>query len=129
MLQRAPLLVSLTLLVALAGSASRSDPAPTRSCFEPPSAGTTWVALDEHTILVRAGPRAFRITTNSCPRLADPLARITVELPGASTICTPHDARIYVSDSADRIPVPCFPQSISQLSQEEARALEDRHKR
>jgi hypothetical protein len=108
--------------------ANRSDAGSLRSCFEPPSAGTSWTPLDDHTILVRAGVRAFKVTTNSCPRLADPLARITVVIGGGTSICSPRDAHIYVSDSADRQGVPCFAQSISPVSLDEARMMEQAHR-
>ncbi len=124
----APGLVSMALAAVLGASAGPAAAASAQSCFNPPSLGTSWMALDDHTILVRDGARAFRITTNSCPRLADALPRITVVLNGSSNICTPHDAKIYVSDSADRAGVPCFAQSIDALSLDQARALEQAHR-
>ena len=104
--------------------AQRSGAATLISCIDQTSA--SWTAYDDHTILVRDGARAFQITTNRCPRLADPLPRISVILEGGSTICSPRDVRLQVSDSADSIPTPCFPQSITPLTLEQARALEAR---
>ncbi len=104
--------------------AGRSDAASLRSCIDQTSA--SWTPYDDHTILVRNGVRAFEVTTNRCPRLADPLPRITVILAGGSLICSPRDVRLQVSDSADSISTPCFPQSITPLTQEQAHALETR---
>ncbi len=120
---------ALGLVVALSAAApepstGRSDAASLRSCIDQTSA--SWTPYDDHTILVREGARAFQVTTNRCPRLADPLPRITVILAGGSLICSPRDVRLQVSDSADSIPTPCFPQSITPLTQEQARALETR---
>jgi hypothetical protein len=84
------------------------------------------VAHDDHTIVVRQGPRAWRFTTNVCPHLGDPLPRISTYVRGGDSICGPHDVRLMVSDSADRNPVPCFVQSIEPISNAEARALERR---
>ena len=85
---------------------------------------TSWIPMDENTILVRDGSRAFRVTTNRCPRLKDPLVRITRVLPGGSRICGRQDVRLYLSDYPDSIPTPCFIQGIEALAPEQAEALE-----
>jgi len=87
---------------------------------------TSWAPHDDHTILVRSGWRPFRVTTNTCPSLADPQARITKEIHGGSQICSPRDVRLYVARSGESISTPCFIKSITPLTQEEARALEKR---
>jgi hypothetical protein len=56
------------------------------------------------------------------------MTRLTVKLNGSTAICTPHDAHIYVSQSGDVSPIPCFAQSISQISLDEARALQQQAK-
>jgi hypothetical protein len=43
---------------------------------------------------------------------------------GGSQICSPHDLQLSVGDSADRIPTPCFVQSITPLTPDQARAIE-----
>jgi hypothetical protein len=122
-------------LLPLAAVAAPSEPASTRgsattlrTCIDLPSAGTSWVPYDDHTILVRSGPRSWQITTNSCPRLADPLPRIVTKVRGGSMICSAHDVQLFVGDSADTSPVPCFIQSITPLSEEQARAIESRRR-
>jgi hypothetical protein len=102
--------------------ATRTGPTNLRACIDATSA--TWTPYDDHTILVRSNGRAFLVTTNRCPRLADPLPRLITRLMGGSQICSPRDVRLSVADSADTIPVPCFIQSIAPMTEEQARALE-----
>lgn len=125
---------ALGLLAARAASAGDSSlhrgtsaPSQAGACID---AGdrTTWAPQDDHTILVRSGRRSFRVTTNTCPALADPLARITRELQGGAPICRPRDMRLYVARSGDPISTPCVIQSITPLSDEEASALRTRRR-
>ena len=128
--QRAIILLSfgcaLTFAAVAAASpeppAGRGDASSLRNCIDS-TFTTSWTPYDDHTILVRSGGRTFRVTTNRCPRLADPLARITTEVEGGTSICSPHDVHLSVSDSADSIPTPCFVQSITPLSEAQAKAL------
>jgi hypothetical protein len=84
-----------------------------------------WIALDEQTLLVRSAGRAWRVNTNRCPRIDDPLVRLTRVFPGGgSRICSRSDVRLYVSEGAASIPVPCYIQSIQPLTPAEATALE-----
>ena len=124
-----PLSLGCALVFAAVAAAApeppvgRSDTASLKNCIEP-TFTSSWTPYDDHTILVRSGGHTFRVTTNRCPRLADPLARITTEMTGGSSICSPHDVHLFVSDSADSIPSPCFVQSITPLSEDQAKALE-----
>jgi hypothetical protein len=127
------LLAAASVLVfASAATASAEPPADRgsssslRACIDPPSSDTSWTPYDDHTILVRSGRQAFRITTNRCPSLADPLPRITTKVYGGSQICSPHDVQLFVSGGGESIPVPCFIQSITPLSEDQAKALERR---
>jgi len=127
--------LALTSLVALAVAATaqpeppanRGDTRSLRNCIDE-TFTSSWTPYDDHTILVRSGGRAFQVTTNSCPRLADPLPVIHKKIRGGSSICGPHDVQLSVADSADRIPVPCFVQSITPLTEEQARAIESRRR-
>jgi hypothetical protein len=103
-------------------AAAAEGTAPARDCIGP-SSGVNWTAHGDNTIVVRSGARAWRVTTGACPRLNDPLVRIVVEPSGGTPICTPKDARLYVA-SPDGIRTPCFIQSITPLTPDEARALE-----
>ena len=121
----------LLLALAAAAAACAAPPAhppgapaaSARACFDHNFA-TQWMPYDERTILVREGARAFRVTTHNCPRLKDPLVRITRVLPGGSRICGRQDVRLYLSDYPDSIPTPCFIQSIEAIPEDQARALE-----
>ncbi|MBW3558338.1 MAG: hypothetical protein KY449_01025 [Proteobacteria bacterium] len=84
----------------------------------------SWTPYDERTILVRSAGRAFRVTTNRCPRLGDPLARVSRVLPGGSSICSPRDVRLYVSDFGNPNPLPCLVESIELLTPEQAEAMD-----
>jgi hypothetical protein len=115
------------VLAAPEPPANRGDASSLRSCIDPQYA-SSWTPYDDHTILVHSGRQVFQITTNRCPRLADPLARITTKVLGGSSICSPHDVQLSVSDSADTMPAPCFVQSITPLTEEQARAIETRRR-
>jgi hypothetical protein len=103
--------------------ADRGDARSLRSCIDA-SSTWSWTPYDDHTILVRSAGRAFKVVTNRCPRLADPLPIIVTKILGGSQICGPHDVQLMVGDSADRNPTPCFVQSITPLTAEEAKAIE-----
>jgi hypothetical protein len=128
-----PPFLAAACALALAGGAiaapeppaNRGDATSLRSCIDPQYA-SSWTPYDDHTILVHSGRQVFQITTNRCPRLADPLARIDTKVLGGSSICSPHDVQLSVADSADTMPSPCFVQSITPLTQEQARAIESR---
>ena len=109
------------LASVLAGAATAQSEAPAQRCIGSPS-DVSWAPVDDHTIVASAGSRSFRVTTNQCPRLREPLAHVVVVQEAAGQICGPHDVRLYVS-GADRIPTPCFIQSITPLTRDEARAL------
>ena len=86
----------------------------------------SWAPVDDHTILVTSGLRRFKVVTSTCPALTRQLPIITTELLGGSSICGPHDAHLYVSSPGDVAPVPCFMQSITPLTDAEAKALAKR---
>ena len=109
--------VGLTLAASASLAAEHAG-----ACIEA-SSSTSWTGYDSHSILVRSGSRSFLAKTDTCPRLADPMTHITVDLAGGAPICGPHDVHLYVTDNADRIPVPCTIQSIRPLTRDEARAL------
>ena len=83
----------------------------------------SWAPVDDHTILVTSGLRRFKVVTNTCPALTRQLPIISTVLLGGSSICGPHDAHLYVSSPGDVAPVPCFMQSITPLTDAEAKAL------
>jgi hypothetical protein len=125
-------LLSFIAVCAVALSASPSASAAgkavaTGACIDADNS-THWAPHDDHTILVWSGRRPFKVTTNTCPSLADPLARITKEIHGGSQICSPRDVRLYVARSGQSISTPCFIQSITPLTPEEARAIEARRR-
>jgi hypothetical protein len=119
-------LISSSVAVTTGDAASPSHPAMRHACIDT-TMGPNWVALNDHTILVDAGRDAFKVTTNVCPHLADALPRISTVIRGGTSICGPHDVQLYVSDSADRGPVPCFVQSIEPISLDQARDLRRAH--
>jgi hypothetical protein len=102
---------------------SRGSSATLRSCINT-SFISNWTPYDDHTILLRAGARGFKVTTNRCPGLTSALPQISAVLRGGSTICSPHDVQLYVSSSGVG-PIPCFVQSIQPLTAEETKAMEN----
>jgi hypothetical protein len=119
-----PIAACVFALAGAALAADRGSASNVRDCVDPPSANTSWTPYDDHTILVRSGSRSYQVTTSRCPRLADPLPKIITKVLGGSTICSPHDVRLYVGDSAESIPTPCFIQSITPLTEDQAKAIE-----
>ena len=128
---RAPLtfaaILALSVALPLTTLARESSgPAPSlRDCIDN-DRGSSWAPYDDHTILVRSGARSYRLTTNTCPSLSDPAARLSTEVVGGNLICSPHDVHLKVARSGEPIAVPCFVQSITPLSKDEARALQHR---
>jgi hypothetical protein len=120
-------LVSSSVAAAGGGATGPGHPAARHACIDT-TMGPNWIALNDHTILVDAGRDAFKVTTNVCPHLADALPRINTVIRGGTSICGPHDVQLFVSDSADRGPVPCFVQSIEPISLDQARALRRAHR-
>jgi hypothetical protein len=109
----------MALLVSVASPAAGS-PAPSISqCID---RDARWSALDDHRILASSTHQTFLATAGSCPRLNAPLTHIVVSVPGGTPICGPHDVRLYITDGGG-IRTPCTIESISPLSQDEARAL------
>ena len=114
-----PALVLGGLAMALPAAAAASpEQSPRRICIDA-SSGSSWTPYDDHTILVRSGGKTFQVTTNKCPALAAPLARITKDVQGGSLVCSPHDVRLHVSNGANGIPVPCFAQAITPFTEDD----------
>ncbi len=122
-IQRAVMALSaLAGVSSAAGTDVRAAAPPLRECIDP-SAGASWTAFDDHSILVRSSGRSFLVTTSPCPRLAAPMTRISVEEAGATPMCSPNDVHLFVSDGAGRTPVRCFVQDITRLAEDQARAI------
>jgi hypothetical protein len=112
----APALVLGGLAMALPAIAAASpEQSPRRTCIDASSA-SSWTPYDDHTILVRSQGKTFQLSTDNCPALAAPLARITKETRGGSLVCSPHDVRIYVSNGANGIPIPCPARDIAPFT-------------
>ena len=116
-------LASVAQLAPAPQSASgrQSKPLPS-ACIE----GTQdpdWVPVDDHTILVTAGVRHFKVVTDTCPPLHRAFPTITTELLGGSSVCTPEDVRLHVSSGGDVASIYCSIESIKPISETEAKAL------
>ena len=129
-------LLALAAACSAPGRPAPAEPAPAAAAAAPRAGAciretlsTSWIAHDERTVLVRDGARAFRVTTDRCPRLADPVPRITRILKGGSSICSPRDVELRVSDLADSFGSPCLVREITPISEVEAKALEARRPR
>jgi hypothetical protein len=98
----------LALAAAQPSMGRDAAPAPLKICIERNMA-TSWRPDGDHAVLVDSGRHTFRLTTNSCPRLNDPLPTISTVVRGGDSICSAHDVQLYVNRS------PCFVQSIEML--------------
>jgi hypothetical protein len=118
----AALLAAAVLGLALTSytTAQSADRHLSRACIEPTMAGN-WTKYDDHTILVESGATTFRVNTGACPRLSGILPRISAVVRGGGSICGPHDVDLFVSDGGGR--APCFIDSITPMSPDEARAF------
>ena len=119
--------LSVALSLTASAHASARPAASLQACIDN-DRSSNWAPYDDHTILVRSGARSYRVTTNTCPSLSDPAARLTTEVVGGTLICSPHDVHLKVARSGEPIAVPCFVQSITPLSKNEARALQHRRR-
>jgi hypothetical protein len=120
--------VSVSALAALfagpAAAAGAPRSPPLAQCIDTTDQTSNWIPIDDHTILVRTLGHAYRVTTSTCQNLASPMPRITKVIESGSRICSPLDARLYVSNGGDIIPTPCLMQSIDPITLDEAKALE-----
>jgi hypothetical protein len=126
-------IISLALATTAAAQPQGSEPAATRQggkslrqCINT-TFTTSWTPYDDTTILVDSGGRQFLVKTNRCSGLTSILPRIDTVMNGGSSICSPTDVQLYVSDSGI-VRMPCFIQSIQPLTADEARAFREAHK-
>jgi|GEM_PF-2583055 len=92
-----------------------------RRCVYGPGIDTH--VLDEETLLAKGSGRGgVLIKVNGC-RLT-PYDILVFEYHGSQQICDPLDVQLSVRDSFSPIRSPCFIQSVTPVSPEEARALE-----
>lgn len=110
------------LLTVLAAAAAAAAQPPPRACLETSPTPIGWTPVDDHTLVARSGAKSFKVTTAACPALRDPLPRITLVLGGASTICNPRDARLFVSHDA-LSPTPCFMQTLEPITPDQEKTL------
>jgi Family of unknown function (DUF6491) len=128
---------SILIAALLASPALAADPAksdapgktlPRGKCIDT-TFSNNWEPLDDHTLLVRTLGQAYRVTTSQCQSLAGPSPRITTVMRGGSSICSPVDADLYVSNDGDVISTPCLMQSIEPITPEQAKTLEQQSRR
>lgn len=119
----------ISILAALALAAASPAPADAtpgipgdRTCMRLGSGSSThFYPVDDHTILVSAGLRAYRITTNPSSLLADRSNVIETNYPISTVVCAPQDLTLRVSGPSGRDGL--IVQSIEPLSREMAEDL------
>lgn len=115
-------------LLCIVMSAPAAAQVPTRSasirpCIDSLSTAS-WTAYDAQTVLVRSGGRAFRITTRRCPGLSRLMPQISTVIRGGSSICSPQDVELYVSEQPGPSSIRCFIDRIDPLTPAQLEALE-----
>lgn len=109
--------------LAAALAVGPATPAPSQvSCINLNSSNIRYYPVDDHTVLVSAGLRAYRITTTPTPLLADPASVVTVSYPmSSSVVCSPTAINLRITGPSGRAGL--IVQSIEPLSREVAADL------
>jgi hypothetical protein len=92
-------------------------------CFDI-SQRTGILALNDHTVLIRANGQVYQVTTQTCPGLAHSDPRIDVVVDQSSFVCGRLDYRLRVGEMG--VPgsqLPCIVQSQRRLTPAEVAAL------
>lgn len=99
-----------------------AGPAPQRTCYNLGQGGgdTQYYPVNDHTVLVSAGLRAYRITTEPNAALGAPSTNLIVR--GSGIVCSPLDLQLFAAGpGVGRTGL--IVQSITRLSDQEAERL------
>lgn len=115
------ILACASTLTALAGQAQAAAKAP--ACFDPRDWSGWKASPDAKSIYIRVGVRKiYRLDmANACPAAGRIGVHLVTRLRGGSTICSPLDLDLKVSDG--RFSTPCIVSGITALSDQEAATL------
>ena len=114
-------MIAIAIAAAAATAfASPASPTDSRACARigtPSSA--RFYPVDDHTILISAGLRAYRVTTQPTPLLADNTATLLNQ--SRPTVCVPADMRLRVVSPTGEAGL--IVQNIEELSSAQANSL------
>lgn len=120
----APLTAALLAALALqTPAAPRAKPAP-RACLQlSTSSSTQYTPVDDHTIVVRSFSDWWRLTTTPSTLLRFPQVILINEVHGPSTLCSPLDFQLSVTEPGGGPREGLIAQEFTPITPEEGRAL------
>ena len=110
-------MIALALAAALSLQPS-AGPAEGRGCARLGGTSVRYFPVSDHTILISAGLRAYRVETTPSPFLTDPGAVINTRFRNSTVVCSPLELNLQVVSSSGRGGL--IVQSITPLSRAEA---------
>lgn len=118
------LLCGLGLAIAPASAQPAQSPARGPQCYFVNELGN-WRAQDTHTINFRVrGDRYIRLGLgNECYPLRSATARLVTEFGRSSTVCSPLDWNLRVSEAIGSPAIPCIVKTMTQVSPADIAAL------
>jgi len=124
MIRNCILLCSLALASAPASAQPAAPPARGPQCFFVNELGN-WRAQDTRTINFRLrGDRYIRLGLgNECYPLRSPTARLVTDFGRSSTVCSPLDWNLRVSEAIGSPAIPCIVKTVTQVSPADIAAL------
>lgn len=110
------------LAAALALAAPAASEVRGSTCINLNNSSVRYYPVDDHTVLISAGLRAYRVTVTPTPQLADPAAVVNVSYPvSSSVVCSPQALNLRLTSPSGRSGL--IVQSIEPLSSEVAADL------
>lgn len=109
------------ILAALLALASPAEPGGAGCARLGGGAAVEYYPMNDHTILISAGLRAFRVTTSPSELLDDRSAVINTRFLNSTVVCSPSDLTLQVSSPSGRAGL--IAQRIDELSPAEAADL------
>ena len=93
-------MIAPLLLAAALAAASPAGAAGKNTCYNLGGGDSRYYPINDRTILVSAGIRAYRIITAPSPALAQPSSNLQVRgdsVSGRSVVCSPLDIQLFVT--------------------------------
>ena len=125
-------MITATLAAALAAASLQATPPSSgpaaRECLYTAHTDVEYTAVDDHTIVVTASGRAWRLTTAPASQLLDPASIIVNVVSGPYTLCRPIDFQLSVVTQPIAFRTPLIVRRFEPIPPEQAKALVKRRR-
>ena len=114
---------ALLLAAALAAAPAATAPARPARIQLANSSSTSYHPVDDHTILIEARPRWYRLTTTPSRLMLAPQSFFVNEIRGTSSLCSPLDFQLSVADYPGGFREPLIVRDFAEVTPAEGKAL------